>query len=768
MIILRFFAVCTFVCSSLLLSSEIERYDYIQSQLKNLSVLKDSVFRVSNVTLTRDVGTFTFHDGFFYTLSLVDNSVAALLFVGNGTFTFIPPTDIEQKHLNRFLEKKQLNEEFKYLFLLFTDSTFKELSRNCTFIPSPVPASAITLLSEAQKYLQNDELTHYDFDILRAFLPRQDYNWFYAQIETEEDGSLFYEIDDMEVEEVTLSHKPGSYRGRISPYFRETINSFHKQSEYLSPESLNDEYKSTFTPIHYKIDVRLNKNLEADIRCDIIGKNLRYQTDWLDFTILRDLIIDSVLSRDGKRIPSHKEKQSPVLWLHDPQTFSTTDTLSFTFYYHGEIITQIDFWRELKQSNGWYPYIRNIGIDRYTFDLTFQHPSNLNLVSSGKRIRNETTGDITTSLWKVERPTVHASFAVGTFEEYTVDSTDQLPIVFYTSKNYQHSSLLAGDIEKSLAHDLKNSLRFFTHIFGPPPINELKAVEIAGGHGQAFPDLLHLSWYTFQNRLEKDKGVDQAFRAHEVAHMWWGLGISWKSYHDYWLSEAFAEYSGMWYMQTVLRDNETFFERLNNYKKAILGARKYLLSSGQESGPVWLGSRTQSSNTAGDYDLIVYKKGAWILHMLRNMAIDLKIMKEDVFQNMLKEFYRTYNGRNASTEDFQKVTEKYFGTSMQWFFDQWVYNTEIPTYTISYKLEHLPTGKYKVHCIVKQANVPDNFQMYVPFLITFGENKFARLRYLIKGPVTEFDFPILPLKPEEITFNDLESVLCEIEDEDWE
>jgi aminopeptidase N len=143
-------------------------------------------------------------------------------------------------------------------------------------------------------------------------------------------------------------------------------------------------------------------------------------------------------------------------------------------------------------------------------------------------------------------------------------------------------------------------------------------------------------------------------------------------------------------------------------------------------------------------------------------------MNEDVFNETLKDFYTMYAGSQASTEDFKRVVEKHFGIDMSWFFNQWVYGTEIPVYSIQYKCNELPTGKYTVHCTVRQKNVSDNFQMSVPFYIDFGDNQYARFRYLIKGPVTEFDFPVLPLKPNKIRFNDLESVLCEIEDEDWE
>lgn len=748
-------------------SAPVERYDAVTSGLKALTPIADSAIRADGITLRRDEGTFSFTEGTFFPLSPVTGRIVAVIFVGNGIFSMTPPTDVERKHLGRFLEKQALKEEFTSLFLLFTDSTFEELSRGRPFVKTTVPSAVRKTLDNAQKYIRDKEHHYYTADVLRALLPKKDHNWFYAHFWEDTDDALFFRIDDAEVEEITLSQVPQFGGRRTLTGYRELVSSFHKHSDYEQSDALVEEYKSIFSPNHYITDVTFNSDLEAVIRCDISGRNLRYQTDWLEFDLLDDIVMDSVRYTNGRSIPFIKEEESSTLWLHEPAMFSTTDTLRFTLYYHGEIIEKVDFWRELKRSNGWYPNIPEIGIDRYTFDMTYRYPSIHTLVSAGKRTRFETTGTTSTAQWIVNTPTIHASFAIGGFESHRIDSA-QIPITFYPSSKYQHSSLFAGDFKEGIAQDLNNSIKFFTHLFGPPPIDELHAVEIAGSHGQAFPNLLHLSWYTFQNRQSKDAGMDQEFRAHEVSHMWWGLGVSWKSYHDYWLSEGFADYSGLWYMQTAFKNNELFFKSLRDSRKQILSARKYLFASGQQSGPIWLGSRTQSSNTGGDYSLIIYKKGAWILHMLRNMAIDLKTMNEDRFQAMLRDFYTQYKGKNASTEDFQRVTEKHFKTSMQWFFDQWVYNAEVPTYNVLYKLVPLENGKFKVTCTVRQTNVPDNFQMYIPFSIGFGENRFARVRQLIKGPETVFDFPILPLKPEVIKFNDLESVLCEVDDEEWE
>jgi aminopeptidase N len=133
----------------------------------------------------------------------------------------------------------------------------------------------------------------------------------------------------------------------------------------------------------------------------------------------------------------------------------------------------------------------------------------------------------------------------------------------------------------------------------------------------------------------------------------------------------------------------------------------------------------------------------------------------------MKDFFSTYSGRKASTKDFQKVVEKHFGMNMDWFFNQWIYNTAIPDYKFSYKTTETPDGKYKVTCKVQQSNVPADFKMYVNFLVKFEGDRQARIRMEVNGNKPEFDL-LLPLEPEEIIFNDLNSVLCNVDYEDWE
>ena len=68
---------------------------------------------------------------------------------------------------------------------------------------------------------------------------------------------------------------------------------------------------------------------------------------------------------------------------------------------------------------------------------------------------------------------------------------------------------------------------------------------------------------------------------------------------------------------------------------------------------------------------------------------------------------------------------------------------------------------------VLQANVPDDFQMYVPVTLDLGKDRVARLRVKVRGPRTEIDLPPMPAEPKNLRFNDLDGVLAEVKMEDW-
>jgi len=277
--------------------------------------------------------------------------------------------------------------------------------------------------------------------------------------------------------------------------------------------------------------------------------------------------------------------------------------------------------------------------------------------------------------------------------------------------------------------------------------------EIPYTHGQAFPGLIHLSLTTFYD--EDEPGWDQIFRAHEMAHQWWGLGVRPKTYHDEWLSEGFAMFAGLWYLETMLSHEEACVEQLTEWREAIY-------ERGQETGPIWLGVRTSTVEHPDNFDLIVYRKGGWVVHMLRGLMRDLSTLSDVQFGMMLKEFYTQSRGKTVTTEDFKQLVERYTGMDMSWFFDQWVYGTQLPIYDFAYDIQETADGAHQVRLRIVQHEVDEDFKMFVPLEVRLGDAQALRMRVLVTGDTTEAELPPLQVKPDSLVLNPDEAVLAEV------
>lgn len=762
------FLLIFFVLKVTVLSSndiELNKYQKFYQQFENLTAVENFSCRVENLIIKREIGEFTLKNGQLYFCEPFEDRVFAAVFVGDGEFTYVPPTNIEQQQLKRFYEKDEVNEQFNKLFLLFADSTFFKISKKNPLGNIEIPYNVNKMVARSTKYFYDDDYHYIDGDFTKTLLDGNYNNYFSAQFITVDKGGflgaedrLFYTINPSEIEDVTFSRGDSKF----DHYWKNTINKFSSKNNIknIDHEKFHEKHINIS---QYDISCKIESNLDFSAIANINFSYNYKDQQWIYFNLFSDLEVDSVFWSNGEAAIYTKGDDSWQLWTKIDSTLQNSRSeQSLKIYYHGELLERVGkYWIQLKSISTWFP---RSGRQNCKYHLTFNYPSEFKLASVGRNYFIETNEDITKSKWQSRTNLKDASFSIGSYDEYIVKNDTIPEIIIYStiSKGFGFNR----NMDREVGIDIENSLVFFKKIFGESKIDKLYVCEHPYNHGQAFPGLVTLAWRTFQNN--DDDGRDETFRAHEVAHQWWGLGMEFKTYHDQWLSEAFATYSGLMYMSAILKDNEKFFDTLEEWRERIINSRNYLFGSGQEAGPIWLGYRTESKETKGDYALIIYKKGAWVLHMLRNLMLDLNSMNDDLFFKMLQEFYSNYENKKASTEDFKRICDKYFGSDMQWFFDQWVYGTNIPKFEFSYKYEKTEQNKYLVTCSIKQEDVPDSFLTYVPLLIKFDDDKFVRTRVKITGSVSKFNLPLLPLEPEEIIFNDLNSVLCDFEYEDWE
>ncbi|MEZ5346361.1 MAG: M1 family aminopeptidase [Pyrinomonadaceae bacterium] len=339
-----------------------------------------------------------------------------------------------------------------------------------------------------------------------------------------------------------------------------------------------------------------------------------------------------------------------------------------------------------------------------------------------------------------------------------------------------------SSMAKTVLDEALNSVRLYDHYFGKLPHKRIAMTQQPRiGQGQAWATLVFMPYIAFVSNTHRKElfGIRTANNEfwrevgpHEVAHQWWGHTVGWTSYRDQWMSEGFAELSSSLYVQFVYNDTDRFIKYWDDQRDLIVngdastkGIKPYTV------GPVTQGVRLFNSKAPGTYRRLVYPKGAYILHMLRMLMIDPKAQgmdKDKKFIEMMKDFTKTHYNQDVSTEDFKRMVEKhitpqmdlYQNGSMDWFFDEWVYGTEVPSYEFEYDLGS-SGGQTILNAKITQSDVSDRFVMPVPIYVDYGKGWVELGKATIVGNKTyELNNIALPVKPKKVAILALNDVLA--------
>ena len=165
-------------------------------------------------------------------------------------------------------------------------------------------------------------------------------------------------------------------------------------------------------------------------------------------------------------------------------------------------------------------------------------------------------------------------------------------------------------------------------------------------------------------------------------------------------------------------------------------------------GALTLGVRLNSSKSPSAYERVVYSKGSWVIHMLREMLRQPGAKQPDArFTALLQKLASKYAYRALSTDDLQHEVEAMMtpsmdlenSRSMDWFFDDWVRGTGIPHYRVEFTVHHDENG-YSVRGKLFQTGVPRSFLASVPLYATSGSGRSFLGNVIAGGQETSFRF----------------------------
>ncbi|NIR47900.1 M1 family metallopeptidase, partial [candidate division KSB1 bacterium] len=506
-------------------TSVLSSQDILQlyKDVKNLNFDESRVANVENVTFAKDRAIFAFQKGTFYFVEPVREHITGAIFLGEGSLSLDPPTEIERAQVRRFLEADSLLETFSAAYLRFTGQAAHDLIKDLTFTQAEIPDKVTELHEEISDYFLKERGINLASGVLGDLLNGAEEGLFFAVLEKKQpelnfSSYLAFIFEPNASEEVALfQYFP---RRSKKPFY--TVCSFHRTNDYQSGDaffSTVEEDDDALQISHYKMQVKLEKsgklNTEAELTYSPLVDNLRFLT----FVLYQELEVDSVNNVLGETlafIQEEKEAAFSVI-LDEPLLPQTEQTL--TVYYSGDALEPANGNLLLKNKVYWYP--RYGYLVPATYDITFEYPSDWQVISVGAKIERWEDGSSAFSRWLEDTPAFGAAFAFGYFDSTTYDSENVLPIKVYSS----HSR--ATSIRAKIGGDVANSLYFFESLLGHYPYKHMNVVETPGVGSQGFPALLFLTSHTFAREIE---GVMEALRGHEVAHQWWGNLVGWETY----------------------------------------------------------------------------------------------------------------------------------------------------------------------------------------------------------------------------------------------
>ena len=760
---------------------------------------------VNNLVLKREGATFTLKSGEVYFLAPVEGRYTGGVFIGDGEFNIQPPTENEKNSLKVFTNELSLTEQFSSLVLRFTDKTFDEIKNNPAAKlgnNGPQAGRARDLFRENQTLLRQRLRENTELRILADLYAPQRPGFFTAFINGRRFSKLVYVFNPLGIPEVSPEEVLLFSYGDTDGGF---WTAFHRIDEYRNGTASSAEDHRIVDLTRHEIDATI-KGAHLTATDAVSFRNLLPATRVVLLSLYRTLRVSRVQDEQGRDLNFVQEgkDEDADFGIIMPQPLEAGKNYKITVQYDGG-----DALRDSGSGNfiliprsTWYP--NNGGTqfgDRAIFDMTFHFPKGNTLVSTGALVGPENRdGDQAVAKWSSGTTELAvAGFNYGKFKKKELaDKGTGYNLEFYANeelpdelKAIQHDveeaesagnttfttigAMSTTGIANAALADAQNATRIYTAFFGKLPYTRIAMTQQpAGFFGQAWPTLVFMPYIAFLDTTQRAQilgtrfGTDNFWRyvaPHEIAHQWWGHTVGWDSYHDQWMSEGFAEFSASLYVQFVRKDQAKFIEFWEDQRKLIVDPspqtkdrRPYTV------GPVTQGYRLNNGKTGSVARALIYPKGAYILHMIRMMMFD-KQTGDSRFQKMMKDLIQTNYNKDISTEDFKAIVEKHITKEMDiagngrmdWFFNEWVYGTEMPSYRFDYKV----SGDGTVSGRITQSGVSDNFAMLVPVYADFGKgwNKLGMATMIGNSSIDVSDIK-LPSAPKRVAICALNDVLA--------
>ncbi len=733
--------------------------DPVYQQLRNINLGGEAV-AVKDFDLKRDAATFQLHSGTVCFVTPVNGKITGAVFVGDGKMVLDPPIPIEKSSLKLLTKSDEFVEQYEHLVLRFTDSTYEEIKKAGT----PGGSCDAGLLHDSQNAMRHSHFMKYNLDarILQDVLSTDPGGLFVAFVHGKKyNGKELYFVDPHGAPDLVHSVAPEEIE--FLTYDENKLGTwaaFHFSGEYKDGSATGNQQNYSCQITHQQLDTTIEKNAHLNGKATTTLVSLVDGLRVVPFDLYQTLRVKSVADEKQQALSFIQEDKNDDanFWVILPHPLLLGEKYIIVTVYDGKDAIS-------NEGNGnyypiaredWYPNAVSGGLGQYTaYDMTFRIPKGTKMAATGMLISDVNDGGQDVSIWKGAVAQTVAGFNFGRFKfegakltapEYLVQAfaNEEPPGEMQALSNLGTLGTMSTlpMLKKALA-EAEVAVQLYSDYFGPAPYKQLAVTQqTACDYGQSWPGLVYLPICYFYDDTVRhqlhldfhDFGYWKVVAPHEVAHQWWGHTVGFASYRDQWMSEGFADMSASLFIQLVQKNPKRFIEFWNDERTMLLERNKMGFRA-IDAGPLTMGYRMSNDRTGFDVTRhLIYPKGAYILHMLRMMMWTAQTGDQN-FKDMMHDFVKTYAGHAATTEDFKAMVEKHMTPDMQrigsgkmdWFFDEYVYGTALPTYKLDSSFDKNSDGDVVLSMKMTQSGVDEHFRMLVPLYFEFADGHVAQI-----------------------------------------
>ncbi len=700
-------------------------YDILSEDLMNHAC---EVASVKDFVYTKDVATFTFEEGKIYLLRYVNDRPTTAIFIGKGTARIDIPAHMERQALAEVSGDSLVYEEFKTCFIRMGDdfdlAVKEKFSTDTTEMKWKV-------FNKGAKKPQGEiffrpTLHHkYDnyFQLLWSVYERKADGYFWIDF-----NRYVYTFDPNLPEEVTVAYE---YQGGDVVATEGAVFQRKEKAVYDDLRMSDISYPTTILDRTAEIEMsgldgKYLKEARTDVQILINSDSVRF----INMFLHSNLKTDSISFRN-QPVDYHRRRDFMATNIILPEYQYKGDTITLTLWYHG------------KQFDYAMPYVANPAVSPHT--ITFITPKGYNYFMPGigpvEKYDNRRQ-TFTAMPQSPYRRYYYQCYASGV-DTLPIESATGMPLNFLVwelmDKRYS-DCFIPHETYQSITTEAFN---YMASQFGSPMGAFSMFVSPAGTYSMpgimCVPQIACVTEGTMQAL-----GGFYAVAGREAARQWFGALMRPATDREIWLTEAAPEYVSILFLQSSL--GTTGYSNLLHRRDSV-----YRVDDLKRDRPLAVGSRAKTE--------IQSNKGLWVLHMLRLMMYDLTSHTDQKFMSFMHELALVTSMKSYTNEDFVRLAEKHYGEPLDWFFQQWLYDTGFPEYHVEYRIVSKDDGYY-VEGDVVTRDVDPSFRMPVMMRIVAGEQGSYFVREMIEGLNDTFSIGPFSFEPTEMIFNEFFSVLC--------